>query len=96
MFKSAYAFSHSVARWETSKVTDMEGLFMYTKAFSQDLSQWDISSVTNFKYMFHSASGFKKKLAWTIPNGAEVDWMFAGSRGRLASARKNPSVREDL
>jgi surface protein len=44
--------------WDTSSVTNMEGMFFYATDFNQDIGSWDTSSVTNMAYMFNSATGF--------------------------------------
>ena len=37
---------------DTSKITDMSGLFFGKKLFNGDISQWDVSNVTNMEGMF--------------------------------------------
>ena len=38
--------------WDTSKITDMSGLFKGKQEFNSDISSWDVSNVSNMKYMF--------------------------------------------
>merc|ERR1740130_2262618 len=41
-----------IATWDTSKVTDMQYMFLYAAAFNGDISAWDTSQVTDMQYMF--------------------------------------------
>ena len=42
----------SLGNWDTSKVTNMLGMFRWAKAFNQPLNNWDTSKVTNMSHMF--------------------------------------------
>ena len=41
--------------WDTSKVTNMSGLFKEAYDFNDDISNWDTSNVTNMNSMFKDA-----------------------------------------
>ena len=41
-----------MSKWDTSKVTDIYGMFESSGAVELDLSNWDVSKVTNNVYMF--------------------------------------------
>ena len=41
--------------WDTSKITDMSGLFKGKKEFNSDISSWDVSNVSNI-CLVHLAS----------------------------------------
>jgi surface protein len=60
MFAYCYIFNSSVTFTDTSKVTQMVGMFSITK-FNQPLD-FDTSSVTNMSQMFYSCSDFNQPL----------------------------------
>ena len=47
MFDYATAFNQPLNNWDTSKVTNMRGMFYSARAFNQPLNNWDTSKVTN-------------------------------------------------
>ena len=49
---------------DTSKITDMSGLFLKTK-FNGDISKWNVSNVTDMRGMFN---GSKLKKLNKLPN----------------------------
>ena len=52
-FYQAAAFNGaSLDSWDTSSVTNMNGVFRRAPAFNADISAWDTSSVTNMSNMF--------------------------------------------
>ena len=70
MFRKATSFNQPIDKWNTSKVTTMQGIFSNT-SFNQRLSQndidftsdglgsytaWNTEKVTNMKYIFYKAS----------------------------------------
>ena len=62
--------------WNTSCVTNMEGLFKST-TFNQDIGSWDISSVTNMEGMFESATAFDQDIGgWDTSSVTNMDNMF--------------------
>ena len=69
-------FGH-ISEWDTSKVTNMAGAFMYKKVFNQDLSNWDVAQVTNMKHMFYEAQTFDQDLSrWNTKNVKDMTGMF--------------------
>ncbi|MDA7838788.1 BspA family leucine-rich repeat surface protein [bacterium] len=54
-------------QWDTSYVTDMSGLHLWTLNVSADLSGWDVSSVTSMAHMFG-----KPLVAETLPFAPET------------------------
>ena len=68
-FSNAMSFNGDVSGWNTSTVTNMEGVFSSAFVFNGDVSGWDVSQVTNMYSMFNSASDFNQDLsAWCVSN----------------------------
>ena len=60
---------------DVSKMTDMSGLFMFTK-FNGDISKWDVSKVENMAYMF-SRSQFNGDISeWDVSKVTNMSGMF--------------------
>ena len=55
VFYGARSFNGDLSKWDTSSVTDMEGMFYYASIFNGDLSKWNTSSVVDMKQMFFGA-----------------------------------------
>ena len=66
-----------VENWDTSKVTDMNYMFISASTFNQDISGWDTSSVTDMEGMFAGAENFDHDISgWDISKVTERDRMF--------------------
>ena len=55
---------YDIRYWDTSKVTDISGLFKYTN-FNQDISNLDTSKVTYMHNMFYWAEEFNQDIRVT-------------------------------
>jgi len=67
----------SIGEWNTSQITDMEGLFFDFNNFDADISNWDVSNVTNMGGMFFSAKSFQGDISnWNVSNVSEMNSMF--------------------
>ncbi|WP_051763786.1 BspA family leucine-rich repeat surface protein, partial [Mycoplasma capricolum] len=80
-YNTTWINSEKISKWNTSNVTNMEGMFGLTKSFDQDLSGWDVSKVVNFKDMFDGAKEFNNKgkpLNWNskLKNAKNMQGMF--------------------
>ena len=66
--------------WDTSRVTDMRGLFSRCDMNGINISKWDVSSVTNMRCMFYSATSFNADISgWDVSSVTSMSWMFDGA-----------------
>ncbi len=49
-----------ISTWDTSRVTNMYGLFKGATSFNQPLNNWDVSNVIDMSQMFCGATSFGK------------------------------------
>ncbi len=62
-------YNWDVWYWDTSNVTNMDGLFSWARTFNQDISWWDVSKVTSMSETFKQASEFNQDLwNWDVSN----------------------------
>jgi surface protein len=62
-----------IENWDTSRVTDMSGLFSFT-SFNEDISKWDVSNVTTMKDMFGDNRKFNQPIGkWGKKTGNVTD-----------------------
>ena len=67
-----------ISSWNTSAVTDMNGLFSGANAFNQDIGSWNTSSVTSMEYMFYDASSFNQDVSsWDTSSVTSMAEMFS-------------------
>jgi surface protein len=57
----AGSFNQNISKWDTSKVTDMSGMFRSASSFNQDISGWDMRKVTYLDTMFDGATAMELK-----------------------------------
>jgi hypothetical protein len=65
-----------IGDWDTSRVTDMKGLFEGYNDFNEPL-HWDTSKVTDMSYMFAKCKEFNQPLTWETSNVTNMIYMFA-------------------
>jgi surface protein len=70
----------NISKWNTSLVTDMNGLFRNRFEFNDDISKWDVSSVTDMSHMFLESSFNGDISGWNVSSVTNMDGMFAGAR----------------
>ena len=69
-----------ISHWDTSKVTDMEGMFQYANSFNQPLNVWNVSNVEDMVGMFDNATSFNQPLNdWKVANVTDMQGMFNGT-----------------
>ena len=64
---------------DTSKITDMSGLFSHTSRTDfSGIEKWDVSNVENMVAMFHNAKSFNADISsWNVSNVEYMIGMFA-------------------
>ena len=63
---------------DVSKITDMSGLFMFTK-FNGDISKWDVSNVKDMSQMFYNSKFNQPLDKWNTGNVKTMERMFYDS-----------------
>ncbi len=62
-----------ISNWRTTKLTNMSGLFKYSK-LSDSIEDWDTSNVTNMTSMFQGCSEFNQPLnKWDVRNVTTIN-----------------------
>ena len=65
---------------DTSKITDMQSLFIYEKKLRDvnfDVSKWDVSNVKTMAFMFSNCKNFDCDLSnWNMSNVTHTNYMF--------------------
>ena len=75
--REAFKKYGDIKYWDTSKITDMSGLFFEKDKFNEDISRWDVSKVENMEAMFYEASSFNQLLnKWNVSNVKDMSFMF--------------------
>jgi surface protein len=78
MFSNVSSLNGTINFSDTSKVTDMGGMFNGASAFNQPLN-FDTSSVTDMGGMFQSATAFNQDLSFNTSNVTNMRAMFYGA-----------------
>ena len=63
IFALATSFNGDLSKWDTSQVTNVEGIFYGATSFNGDLAKWDTRKATNMGLMFEGATSFKGDLS---------------------------------
>ena len=66
-----------ISNWDTSKVTDMSGLFSNWPKFNDDINNWDVSNVESMEEMFSFSMKFNQPLnKWNTKKVTNMAGMF--------------------
>ena len=66
-----------LSTWDTSNVTDMQGMFYQASLFNQPIENWNTSKVTNMYLMFSEASLFNQPIGnWDTSNVSDMEDVF--------------------
>ena len=69
--------SPSISGWDTSSVTDMQGMFKLCSGFNQPIGNWDTSKVTNMYQMLYRADSFDQDLGgWDMTGVTDLSTFF--------------------
>lgn len=67
----------SISGWDTSTITNMEGVFAGCVLFNQSVNNWDVSNVTNMAELWQSASAYNQDLnSWDVSNVTTLNETF--------------------
>lgn len=70
----------AINTWNTSKVTNMTGVFSGAHNFNQSLSNWNTSNVTSMSAMFNFATVFNADISgWNTGAVTDFAYMFANT-----------------
>lgn len=75
-------YDFDISNWDTSHVTNMEGLFMNVVMNKgiQFIEKWDVSNVKNMSYMFagsYSCNNTIDLISWNTSKVKDMSYMFA-------------------
>jgi len=64
-----------IGKWDVSKVTSFENVFMNMQSFDEPLD-WDVSNATNMTRMFTGCEKFNQTLKWNVEKVVSMNVMF--------------------
>jgi surface protein len=81
-----------IEEWDTSLITNMDGLFKDRSTFNKNLGQWNLTNVTSVREMFYGASSFNNDTisASALPPPSSM----LQSNVALSSASAQPSLND--
>ena len=81
-----------IEEWDTSLITNMDGLFKDRSTFNKNLGQWNLTNVTSVREMFYGASSFNNDTisATALPPPSSM----LQSNAALSSASAQPSLND--
>ena len=70
-------FNDDLSRWDTSKVTNMEGMFAGAASFNKPVGSWDLRQVTTTNGMFAGCKSFNQDMRnWMTSSVQDMAFMF--------------------
>ena len=80
LFCHADSFNQPIGGWNTSKVTDMNCMFLGALSFNQPVGKWNTSNVTDMHGMFSNAESFNQPIGeWNTSKVWNMGRMFASA-----------------
>ena len=74
------SLNEDISSWDTSKVTNMSGMFYLAQNFNLPINSWDTSNVTGMNYMFMYAYKFNQNIgSWNTSKVNDMARMFSGA-----------------
>jgi surface protein len=78
---AALTTAPSMTSWDTSGVSNMEGIFYDASFFDGELGSWDVHNVTDMSFMFYGATDFNQDLgSWDVHSVTDMSFMFCGTQ----------------
>ena len=79
-FENCINFNSNISSWDTSNVTNMSSMFVFTNLFNQPIGNWNTSNVTTMEGMFSQAISFNQPIGnWNTLNVTSMRFMFTNS-----------------
>eukprot|EP00941_MAST-03F_sp_MAST-3F-sp1_P003317 g3317.t1 len=92
-FSECDKFNGDIGKWNTSSVTNMNGMFHGVSRFNQDISKWNTMKVMNMAEMFSDAFSFNQDLTkWDLRNVADSTDMFKRATANCCSNIRNHKI----
>jgi len=67
-----------IQNWDTSRVTQMDSLFLGAESFTEDISRWDVSNVKSMQWVFYNSADFGADISlWDVSQVADMTMAFA-------------------
>ena len=80
MFYNINNFNEDITSWDTSNITNMNGIFSDASAFDKNIGSWNTSKVTSMNNMFNGASVFNQNInSWNTSKVTDMSYMFYAS-----------------
>lgn len=77
MFLGATDFNAEISTWNTSKVTQMSGMFQDT-SFDRAIDSWNVAAVTDMSNMFNANTIFNQPIKYWVVGSSVFTDMFLG------------------
>ena len=82
----------TIEEWDTSLITNMDGLFKDRSTFNKNLGKWNLSNVTSVREMFRRASSFNN--GTTSSSAVSASPLMLQSNSALSSVSAQPSLND--
>lgn len=69
-----------IGSWDTSSVTNMNGMFYLASTFNEPIGSWVTSQVTTMERIFRNAATFHQLIgSWDTSSVTKMAYMFEGA-----------------
>ncbi|NBX91633.1 MAG: BspA family leucine-rich repeat surface protein, partial [Proteobacteria bacterium] len=77
---SSLTTAPSMANWDTSKITNMTGVFTGATNFNESISNWNTENVTDMSWLFYQAYAFNQSIGnWNTANVTNMYYTFGSA-----------------